>query len=92
MSAEQSIMFPEWPKVGEGAVAERIDDETFMELWKFAQRKGESKRKITSGIVRFTPGYLAAGHPEDPFAFTDTSGSVRLYRTGDFQNGMDIRI
>ena len=65
-----------YPKIEDGAVAEEIDDATFEEQWRAA-----STRK-----------YKAAGNPGDPFAFTCLDQDVMLYKTSDFQSGLNVRI
>lgn len=62
----------EYPKVEDGAVAEPIDDATFADLWKHTRLKK----------------YGAAGNPDNPFAFTCQDGSVKIYRSSDFQEGL----
>lgn len=89
---EQELAAPEYPKIEDGMVAEATDDATFMDAWKFASRGGEAKRLEFDGIRRFTPGYLAGGHPHDPWCFIDMSGQVRIFRSTDFQSGLNLKI
>lgn len=70
------LVIADWPKMDDGAVAEPIDDAFFADTWKYV-----CKRK-----------HYAAGHPEDPFAFTSTSGDVRIYKSSDFQSGLSVKI
>jgi len=65
-----------YPKFEDGAVAEVIDDACFEEMWRAA-----SVRK-----------FKAAGHPGDPFAFTCFDQDVMLFKTPDFQQGLQVRI
>jgi hypothetical protein len=67
----------EWyPKFEDAVVAEVIDDKCFEEQWRAA-----SSRK-----------FKAAGHPNDPFAFTCLDQDVMLFKTSDFQQGLQVRI
>lgn len=65
-----------YPKVDDGAVSEPIDDAFFLDTWKYV-RRGKHK---------------CAGNPDDPFAFTSTDNSVKIYRSSDFQSGLDVTI
>lgn len=65
-----------YPKIEDAVVAEEIDDETFMEQW-----RATVSRK-----------HYAAGHPNDPFAFTCLNQDVMLYKTSDFQAGLRVRV
>lgn len=91
-TVEQELAAPEYPKIEDGMVAEVTDDATFMDAWKFASRKGPAKRMEIGGIRRFTPGYLAGGHPMDPWCFIDMSGDVRIFKSTDFQSGLQLKL
>lgn len=65
-----------YPKIEDAMVAEPIDDNCFAEQFKAA-----STRK-----------FRAAGHPHDPFAFTCLDQDVMLFKTTDFQQGLQVRV
>ncbi len=65
-----------YPKVGEGVVAQPIGDEDFAQHWKYVRTKK----------------YKAAGHPDDPFAFTCLDQDVIAFKTSDFQQGLIVKI
>lgn len=65
-----------YPKLEDGAVAEEIDDKTFEEQWRASLGRE----------------FRAAGHPGDPFAFTCLNQDVMLYKTSDFQTGLNVRV
>ncbi len=65
----------DYPKVDDGAVADPIDDALFADMWRY---------------VRRTDKYRAAGHPDDPFAFTAMDPSIKVFRTENFQKGLAV--
>jgi hypothetical protein len=65
-----------YPKVDDGIVAEPIADSDYATHW-----KDVSKRK-----------HKAAGDPEDPFAFTCLDSDVMVFKTADFQEGLNVTI
>lgn len=67
----------DYPKVEDAAVSEPIDDAFFDEMWRSVRASGK---------------YKAAGHPDDPFAFTSLDPDIRVYKTSDFQEGLAVTV
>lgn len=69
-------MNEDFPKVDDGVVSEPIDDNFFAEMWRHARQR---KHKF-------------AGDPNDPFAFTCLDQDVMVYKTSDFQTGLQVTL
>lgn len=69
-------MRDDYPKVEDAAVSEPIDDNFFDEMWRAAKQRA----------------HRAAGHPDDPFAFTCLDPTVKVYRTADFQKDLVVTV
>jgi len=65
-----------YPRIDDGSVAEPIDDKFFAEMLKQCDTHEHKK----------------AGDPRDPLAFTILGDDVKIYRTGDFQSGLSVRV
>lgn len=65
-----------YPKVGEGIMAEPMQESDYDEHWR---------------DVKSRPHH-AVGDPEDPWAFTCLDEDVKLYKQTDFQHGLDVKI
>lgn len=63
----------DYPKIDDLIIACPITDREFKDLWKHC---------------RDIPHLRRAGDPSDPFAFTDHTGNVKLYRTTDPAEGL----
>lgn len=65
-----------YPKIDDACTSEVIDDAFFDEMWKAARLRK----------------HRAAGHPEDPFAFTSLDPDVMVYKHTDFQKGLAVTV
>jgi hypothetical protein len=64
----------DYPKVEDAAVSEPIDDKFYQEMWRSIRMRK----------------HRAAGHPEDPFAFTCLDPSVTVFRAENFQKDLIV--
>ena len=68
-------MEDDYPKVGEGVAAKPMSDSEFDEHWKDVRKRH----------------HKAAGHPDDPFAFTCLDPDVMLFKHTDFLEGHAVK-